>query len=232
MRPLLFWPSMFQKPASRRTAAIFLICSITALVSFAGRHFQLDDALIYARYTRNALRGMGLVFNAGEHVNALTSPLFSILLLAASWLLHGNVLLAETLLSLTFLVGACILAEELAPWSGVLLASTYYFYLCFGMETTLFLFLITLKFVLYRSGKLDLVPMVALLTALTRFEGGLLAVVIAADMWRTRHFPRMRSLLFPALVLVAYFAFNFHFYGSLLPSSASAKFSQGFSGYW
>lgn len=223
---------MFQKAVSRRTAAISIICCLTALLSFAGRNFQLDDALIYARYTRNALHGMGLVFNAGEHVNALTSPLFSVLLLGTSWLLHGNVLLAEILLSATFLAAACILAEDLAPWSGVLIASTYYFYLCFGMETTLFLFLILLTFTLYRKGKLYLVPTFALFTVLTRFEGGLLAVVIAADMWRTRQFPRMRALLPPAIILVAYLAFNFHFYGAVLPSSASAKFAQGFSGYW
>jgi arabinofuranosyltransferase len=223
---------MFQKAVPRRIAAIFVICAVTAFLTFTGRHFQLDDALIYARYTRNALHGMGLVFNAGEHVNALTSPLFSVLLLATSWLLHGNVLLAEMLLSAVFLAASCILAEELAPWSGALIASTYYFYLCFGMETTLFLFLIMLSFFLYREDKLDLVPTVALLTALTRFEGGLLAVVIAADMWRTRQFPRMRALLLPALILVGYLGFNLHFYGSLLPSSASAKFGQGFSGYW
>jgi arabinofuranosyltransferase len=67
---------------------------------------------------------------------------------------------------------------------------------------------------------------------LTRFEGGLLAVVIAADIWRTHRFPRMRAYVWPALIVATYLAFNFHFYGALLPSSASAKFAQGFSGYW
>jgi hypothetical protein len=227
---------MFHKVTSRRTAAILAICGITALLSITGRHFQLDDALIYARYTRNALHGMGLVFNAGERVNALSSPLFSVLLLIASWALHGRILLAGNLLSAGFLAAACILAENLAPWSGVLIASTEYFYLCFGMETSLFLFLIVLTLTLYLKGRLEWVPTLALLTTLTRFEGGLLAVVIAADIWHTRrfprHFPRIRAYVWPALILAGYLAFNFHFYGALLPSSASAKFAQGFSGYW
>jgi arabinofuranosyltransferase len=217
---------------SKRTTGIVVICCITALLTFAARHFELDDALIYARYVRNALNGQGLVFNAGERVNALTSPLLAVLLLATSWLMHGNVLLAEITLSAAFLAGACILAEEIAPWSGVLIASTGYFYMCFGMETMLFLFLIMLTYSLYRKGRLDLVPSAALLTFLTRFEGGLLGAIIAYDLWRNRRLPRPRAFLLPAILVAAYLAFNFHFYGKLLPASAAAKFGQGFSGLW
>lgn len=223
---------MSQRVISRRAIATVAICCITALLSFAVRHFELDDALIYARYVRNALHGHGLVFNPGEQINALTSPLFTVLLLATSWVMHGKILLAETTLSAIFLAGACILAEDIAPWSGVLIASTSYFYMCFGMETTLFLFMIILTFTFYSKGKLELVPTLALLTVFTRFEGGLLALMIAVDMWRTQRFPRMRAFLWPALILLAYFALNLHFYGRLLPSSTGAKFGQGFSGYW
>jgi arabinofuranosyltransferase len=223
---------MFHGKLSRQTAAISCICVITVFLSYAERHFQVDDALIYARYVRNALQGHGLVYNAGERINALTSPFFSILLLGLSWLLHGRLLLAETLLSAGFLIAACILAENLAPWSGVLIASTSYFYFCFGMETTLFLFLIVLTFLLYRKGRLDAVPTLALLTALTRFEGALLGVLIAIDMARNRRFPRLRAFLLPALIVAAYLAFNIHFYGRLLPSSAAAKFDQALSGFW
>jgi hypothetical protein len=223
---------MSQGVISRRTTAIVAICCIVTLLSFAVRHFELDDALIYARYVRDALNGQGLVFNPGEQVNALTSPLLAVLLLATSWLLHGHVLLAEMILSASFLAGACILAEDIAPWSGVLIASTGYFYMCFGMETTLFLFLITLTFTLYRIDMLDLLPCMALLTFLTRFEGGLLGAIIAYDLWRNRRFPRPRAFLLPALLIAAYLAFNFHFYGKVLPASAAAKFAQGFSGLW
>jgi hypothetical protein len=100
------------------------------------------------------------------------------------------------------------------------------------METMLFLFLIMLTYSLYRKGRLDLVPSAALLTFLTRFEGGLLGAVIAYDLWRNRRLPRPRTFLLPAVLVAAYLAFNFHFYGKLLPASAAAKFGQGFSGLW
>jgi len=72
-----------------------LLCLIVALLTYASRHFMIDDALIMARYVQNAVNGNGLVFNRGEYVNALTSPLFSYVLVGVSWLLQGNVLLAE-----------------------------------------------------------------------------------------------------------------------------------------
>ena len=71
---------------------------VLALFTYRSFGTQWEDGYVYARYVRNALNGLGLVFNAGEHVNALTSPLYSYLLLAVSWLLHGKVLLVNTVL--------------------------------------------------------------------------------------------------------------------------------------
>ena len=51
--------------------ALVVIALVPALC-YVSRHYQLDDALIYARYIRHALQGQGLVFNAGESVNART----------------------------------------------------------------------------------------------------------------------------------------------------------------
>jgi hypothetical protein len=99
---------------------------------FRTQSIKLDDAFIYARYIKNALDGDGLVFNAGERVNALTSPLMGYLLLILSWLLHGRVLLAEMILSTIFLASACSFAEAMVPYSGMILASTAFFYTCFG----------------------------------------------------------------------------------------------------
>jgi len=215
-----------------RALRVCVICVIVVSLGIAIRHFYLDDALIYARYVRNALAGRGLVFNTGEPTNALTSPLLAVILLAFSALLQGHILAAELMTSIAFLAGACILAEQLVPWSGMLIASTCYFYLCFGMETPLFLFLITLTVICYQKNRLDLIPLLALLTALTRFEGAMLGAVIAYDMYRRRTFPRLPSLVWPGLVVTGYLGFNFYFYRHLLPASASAKFAQGFSGYW
>lgn len=209
-----------------------LVCVIVAIFAFASRHFVVDDGLIYARFMHNALTGQGLVFNPGESVNGLTSPLFTNLLLGCSWLLGGNILLAEHLLYAVCLIGACIAAERFAPWAGVAIASTLYFYSMIGLETSLFLLLILLTVSLYVDARYDWLPLLLTLTLLTRFEGGLLAVIIGYWMWRERRFPRLVSVLPAIAILTAYLILNHHWYGSFLPNSATSKFGQAHSGYW
>jgi hypothetical protein len=52
-----------------------VIFGLFVTLTFLARHNRLDDALIYARYLSHAYHGRGLVFNDGEHINALTSIL-------------------------------------------------------------------------------------------------------------------------------------------------------------
>ena len=211
---------------------ILAITIVVGLLSWASRHAQLDDAMIYARYIANALAGQGLVFNPGEHINALTSPFYSYLLLACSWLLHGNVLLATTVVSAVAMIGSCILAERLVPYAGLILASTGYFYWLVGMESTLFIFMLLLVTTLYLKERWDCLPVVLLLLMLTRFEGGALAVVVVWHMWKRRVFPRWTAYLPMSLLVSAYFWLNYHYYGQPLPQSTTAKIGQGLSGFW
>ncbi len=196
------------------------------------RHFRLDDALIYARYVSHALHGQGLVFNPGEPVNALTSILDTWLLLILSSLLRGHILLAQSILGASFLLGSALIAENMVPLSGIFIAASSFFYFCNGMETSLFLFLLVLTVNAYVAGKVNWLPFLCALTILARFEGGAMALVIAWQLWKRRRLPALPSFL-PALLLAGlYFAFNVHFYHRLLPQSATAKFGQGLSGFW
>ncbi len=208
------------------------VAIVVLFLTWMFRHYQLDDSLIYARYIRNALMGRGLVYNAGEHVNALTSPLFSALMLLTAWLLHGHVILAENVLYCAFFLSACVLAEMLVPLSGLLIASTAYFYTLVGMETSLFLFLLILAVALYLQEKDKWLPLVAVLLFLTRAEGLAMVLVLAVLMTRERRFPPRLFLLPPGLLIGAYLVFNRVYYGSLLPSSGAAKLGQARSGYW
>jgi arabinofuranosyltransferase len=211
--------------------ALAIVSILPTLCWFAG-YSKIDDSFLYARYVANALAGRGMVFNAGEHVNALSSPLFAYLLLFVSWLLHGNVLLATTVVSGGFLLLACLLAETMVPFSGLLLASTAYFYTLVGMETSLFVFLLLLVVWLFQSEKYEWIPLASILLILTRFEGALLVAVIAWRLFRNRALPRPVALLPAFLLGGGYLVLNHHFYGAYLPSSAVAKLEQGFSGYW
>jgi arabinofuranosyltransferase len=211
---------------------VLVICVICTALSVAQQTIKLDDALIYARYIKNALDGHGLVFNAGERVNALTSPLMGYLLLVFSWLLHGRVLLAEMILSTVFLASACSLAEAMVPYSGMILASTAFFYTCFGMETALFLLMLTLCLFLYVKERYFWLPLACTLMTLTRFEGGLFACILLCRIWQEHRIPPLRSFVAPALIAGSYCAFNLSYYGRLLPSSTIAKILHGKSGYW
>jgi arabinofuranosyltransferase len=211
---------------------LLLLAVIVAVLTYLGRHTEIDDALIYARYIGNALAGKGLVFNVGENVNALTSPLFAYLLLGISWLLKGQVLLATILLSAIFFFGAAALAERLVPFAGFLVASTSYFYTLVGMETALFLFMLMLALTLYLDGKDQWIPVVSLLLILTRFEGAAMVLFIAIGMYRTRRFPTWSSFVPAIAVLAAYLFLNYHWYGHIVPSSATSKIGQGMSGLW
>jgi arabinofuranosyltransferase len=215
-----------------RTLRYLLIVFFVAVLTWAGRNVMLDDTLIYARYIRNALDGYGLVFNVGEHVNALTSPLYCYLVLGASKLLGGQVLLAMRVLFVLFLLGAAFLAEELAPYAGMIVTAYAFFYSVEGMETPLFMLLLALAALLYREKRWTWLPLVYGLLVLTRVEGGILAGLLFGLQVYRRHASPWRAWIAPALLLACYAALNLHWYGQLLPSSAGAKLSQGFSGYW
>src|SRR5260370_25758281 len=179
---------------------ILLIIAIVAFLAYCEGYSKIDDSFIYARYISNELAGKGMVYNAGENVNARSSPLYSYLLLLTSWLLHGNVLLGTIVLSGVFLVLASILAEYLTPFSGLFIASTAYFYYLVGMETSLFVFMILAIITLFQMEKWDWLPLASVLLVLSRFEGGLLVAVVA---WRhspRRELPTCKALI-PAILL-------------------------------
>ncbi len=208
------------------------VAVLVGVLGYLSRHALIDDALIYARYIANALHGQGLVFNAGEHVNALTSPLYSYLVLAVAKLSGGHVLAAAAFISSAAFLAACAIAEILVPFAGILLAGTGYFYTLVGMETALFLGMLLTTILLLERRQENWLPTVCMLLMLTRFEGGALLLPLAWELHRRRRWPALRAYLPAVLVAAAYLAMNHHWYGSYLPASAGAKFGQGKSGYW
>lgn len=212
-----------------RLAAIALMVSVLGFVS---SDTPIDDALIYARYIQNALRGLGLVFNAGEHINALSSPLYSYLVLGLATILHGHVLGASAAISAVFMFLACVVAESLVPFAGFVIAGTGYFYSLVGMETSLFLFLLLLTVALAEAELYAWLPTAGILLVLTRFEGAALLLPLAFVLARKRRWPPAITFL-PALLIAAfYLGLNHHWYGSFFPASANAKIGQGRSELW
>ena len=223
------WANGSRRDLPGRLAGIALLVVVLGYIS---RHALIDDALIYARYVRNALDGIGLVFNAGEHVNALTSPLYSYLVLATAKIVGGHVLAVSATISAIALFAACAIAETLVPFAGLLLAATGYFYSLVGMESSLFLCMLLLPILLLERGDIDWLPTAGLLLVLTRFEGAALLPPLAWELYRRRRWPSAKAFLPVVLIAAGYLALNHHWYGSVLPASADAKLGQGRSGYW
>lgn len=209
-----------------------LLAVLVAALAFLSRNLAIDDALIYARYVRNALSGTGLVFNPGEPVNALTAPLYSYMVLAFAKALGGHILTASALLSGLGLFGLCAIAETLVPFAGLLIASTGYFYTLVGMESSLFLCLLLLPILLLERSRADWLPTACILLVLTRAEGAALLPFVAWQLYRRRLWPRALTYLPAAFVAVLYLLLNLHWYGRVLPASASAKLGQGRSELW
>ncbi|NQT13404.1 MAG: hypothetical protein HQ582_11685 [Planctomycetes bacterium] len=73
-------------PHNRETLREYVLMGLFAislggLLLVFGGPSSMDDTWIYLRYVKNVLEGQGWVYNLGEHVNALTSPLWGALLL-------------------------------------------------------------------------------------------------------------------------------------------------------
>src|ERR1700688_1940514 len=65
-------------------AAAGLIRIVIAARELPGGLF--DDAYVTLRHAANLIKGLGFVFNAGEHVLGTTSPLFALVLTAGGYI--------------------------------------------------------------------------------------------------------------------------------------------------
>jgi arabinofuranosyltransferase len=218
--------------------AAFATCGYHA---YLARHVQLEDALIYYRYVANALAGDGLVYNPGERFNALTSPLYTALSLAAAYLV-GDVHTSQILLgglSLCLTAATVMLVfhrQGMAGYgvaAGLALVTQGYFYWTFGLDTTLFLFLFSLTVLFWLDGRVFAAGIAAALLTLTRGEGVLvLAILAVLHVRRHRRLPPLALGLAVAGLLSAPALFNLWYYGRLLPHTLAAKVAQGRSGLW
>jgi hypothetical protein len=230
-------------PSRSRLFPYFLlgVILLVSFLSYQAKDLRLDDAMIYARYVSNAMHHHGFVYNPGQRVNALTSPLFTYLLFALS-LLTRNVIFSEYLLCGVALVFAIVVvAQEVEPLigtvptylTGLIIASTTYFYSVIGMETSLFLLMLALCYYAFRRSRYMLLGVLLALTMLTRPEGGLMLPVLFIEHRRLKRAnPNIKAWIAPVVILLTYVIFNISYYGHILPDSAAAKFGQGSSGAW
>jgi hypothetical protein len=216
-------------------AAILLAAATVALLW----RFTADDAFIVHRYARNALAGMGVVFNAGERVNALTSPLhFCVVLVLATLRLdietaYKVVSVALASSSLLWLSRQlAVPARSRATFLALTLTSpTLLLWTVGGLETPMLLAAVSVIVGLTWSGQsLSLPRQAALFMAATaaffaRFEAVLLVgPCVAAVLVRHRRSGPTWALAAGAAALsLAWLAFSHSYFGDLLPTSFYVK---------
>jgi arabinofuranosyltransferase len=248
-RTLSTW---LDKPA-RRWFLLFLLTILLLLgrvVQLDGPYVLLDDAFISFRYARNLANGLGLVFNAGERVEGYTNFLWT-LLLAASYKLGTDIVLASQALALLAAVGTLFLLALLGKhvfadrdqpflWIAIPVVLFAAFgsqarYVVSGMETLLFTFLVTLAiYAFLYHGPSFLGGVAFALAAMTRPEGVMYFALaagyaIVAPRLAGEQRPRLKgigSLVAGFLLLYgSYFLWRTGYYGYLLPNTFYAKAS-------
>ena len=213
---------------------VFAVVASTFLASFTA-----EDAYIVARYAVNA-RDLGeWVFNRGEHVSALTSPLHGLLLIVLSWVASDPIPVYKAI-GAAAVVGSCALMlagfglerREAMPLAAAAVAPNMILWTFGGLETPLLAAIVTAMAALYSRetgrgrGWLTGVAALGGLAVVTRYDAVLFAgpVVIAALLQaRCGGRERLLSVLAATLVPAAWLVYSWLAFGSVLPTSFYVK---------
>lgn len=236
-----------------------LVVSLVILIlhGYAFWDSTVDDAYISFRYSQNFAHGDGLVWNPGERVEGYSNFLWVILLAGTEFVGLGIVEPSRWLgfaATAGTLVAVYLLARELAEdaadaaavfaLSALMLVSAapVAFWTFAGLEEPLFAMLVALSLWLHiredaGATSLPLSAVVALLAALTRPEGLLLALGIvllklvrasvqaisarALDKATVRQLGQWIAVF--AVPFAAFLVFRVSYYGSLLPNTYYQK---------
>jgi hypothetical protein len=200
--------------------------------------FTAEDSYIPARYAENLVETGALVFNSGERINALTSPLHA-LVEAVLYRLTGATVVSYKILSVFFVaLSASVLfrrfrslPERLIGASIVLLSPPVVLWTVGGLETPLLLLLVTLVCALVfpdgppTARRLTLAYVLGGLAFTTRFDSVLFTapLLLHASLRHRRASGVLRSALLGALPPLAWLLFAGAYYGDLFPTSYYVK---------
>ncbi|MEO1163568.1 MAG: hypothetical protein AAFV98_07295 [Chloroflexota bacterium] len=213
-----------------------IIAIITLLFFF---HFTVDDAYIVGRYAENLAMGNGLVFNIGEPVSALTSPLHA-LLATGLFIVTGSSVGVWKIVSLCLVIISLLaLVRRLWKYPIALIifvpitftAAPIWMWSIGGLETGLLLFIVTMMGLVVDGLQKNpvrnfwLLCILAGTAVITRYDAVLFAApVVIAAAWQVRDL----KLILPAyiaggLITLSWLVFAYTYYGDILPVSFYVK---------
>jgi hypothetical protein len=201
----------------------------------------VDDAYISFRYARNILAGEGFVFNPGERVQGTTTPLYTLLMAGVGALTGGpganfpmNAMLVNTAADalaclLLIRLGRRLGAAEVGLAAALLWAVAPHSvtFAIGGLETSLYVLLLTGAVCAYTENRNTLAALFAALAILTRPDAVLLAVPLILDrlIRAARGGAKLRTGELAAFLLptLGWAVFAWLYFGSPIPHSVSAK---------
>lgn len=218
---------------------ILMTIGISAVFYF---NFTAEDAYITYRYAENWVNTGSLVYNQGEPINAMTSPLHAVLS-AALYFVSGNTVLGNKIISL-----ALVLVSTLLVWyrykgdshwqvlALILLTPPCVLLWTFGgLETPILLFLATITMILaldpppFRLSRLCIIFLLTGLAFLTRYDSVLfflpLTLYVALRAQSIKDI--VIALAGAAILPLAWLFVSVYYYGDLLPTSFYVKTPQG-----
>jgi hypothetical protein len=233
--------------AGRLLAALFVASGVFRfLVAWLMTKFTLvDDAYIHLRYARNLAEQGTFVYNPGEAVFGLTSPLYGLVAACLYFVFGSHIEVAVIVFNILLWTGAGVLiARELPERSRLplmalfLLAPVFVDNQMLGMETPLLVLLLAGSVRAARLGNVTTACLWFGPALITRPEAVLLSpfllmLVAAEHGWG----PGMKRMLKPGALValltpgVLWVTFALIQYGSLIPQSMVAKTGWGSTHY-
>jgi hypothetical protein len=218
---------------------ILIILGISAVFYFS---FTAEDAYITYRYAENWVNTGSLVYNEGEPINAMTSPLHAALS-AALFFVTGNTVLSNKILSLVLLFLSALLVwyryREYLPGQVLVLIlltpSSVLLWTFGGLETPLLLFLANIAVVLalrpppLELNRLCVIFLLAGLAFLARYDSILffLPVLLYGTLKAQSIKHVLLALAGAAILPLAWLFVSSYYYGDLLPTSFYVKTPSG-----
>jgi arabinofuranosyltransferase len=232
----------FDALLSLEGSAALLLAALTVLMCFVFFGLPADDAYIVARYVQQLYEGNGLVFNPGERINAVTSPLLTLVQAIVYPLGHEPVdvyRVAAAVLTAWTLVAIARRAYATKTDGLLFLALTLASpFVCFwsigGLETPLLLCACSWLTWLALApnpddGRRRAVQVIALATVavLTRYDSVLyVAPVAALCLWRHARDARVvGTAIVCAASVSAWMVFTYAYYGDVFPTPFYVKLS-------
>ncbi len=227
---------LLRRPDLPNSLALGWAVLVAALLFWRFSAYGFDDPYITYRYADNLAHGLGFVYNSGERVLSTTTPLYT-LILALLRLAGADLPLASNALGcITIAIGGWALWALARAWeapvagaAGLVLYSTFPLLMpTLGAETTFYVALILLGILAYERERPFAAAIVLALAALTRADGVLVAGVVALDCLLRRRRPvPWRAVGAYLLLVAAWFAFAWVYFGQPFPVTLAVKQHQG-----